>query len=457
MALEFGFYDSYNHDRVYNAQNVNDILEGLITDGVYAGIGDCFMVRPNVGLQVTVGTGRAWFKTTWNKNRTLFPMKFDQADPVYSRIDILCIRVQKSIQVRANDFFVYKGEVLTTPQPPVLPQVDNVYYLPLAYVTIRPKAIEITESDIEMVVGREQCPYVTSILQQTDISELFKRWESQFTNWWDTLKEIMTSLDQGEIGPILAALDKKVDRSDKATSEDISLNSDNKWMTPAKTKEMIDESIGETIEGGVVNSFKGRKGNVVPQAGDYTPADVGALSTNGGTLSGNLNIGGELNVSKIRSATSIDFLLPGLAGSDNVNFKINGANPFTTKIKPERFFTGSCTLSTTTSANLPYSDRIIFFVLMATIETENVTTKRVLTFLVPLDRSELSGFVDSQVLSYGTIMYGSQYPPVPTSIVSCIYETVDLIKFSIATEGINESVFNNKVNSVSAKVYGYVI
>lgn len=381
MALEFGFYDSYEHDRLYTAENMNDIFEGVLTDGVYAGVGDHFVVKPAIGLQVTVGTGRAWFKMTWNKNRTVAPLNLDASDPVYDRIDTVCIRVRKNINIRINDFYIYKGTVSPTPQPPALIEVDDTYYLPLANVTVRANSGDISAGDIELLVGKERCPFVTSILQQTDISDLFKQWEVQFTTWWNNLESMLAGLDEGDIRSIVMELQNKVDKADKATANDISLNSDSKWMTPAMTKQMITDAVGdglgdieETLKNGVVTSFNGRKGVVVPGDKDYTASMVGALPITGGTVSGNLQVNGTLGVvgettfnSNINGkgnlylkndtnygngiylgntdyvhiteptdnalevkANSINFVLSGSGGSANTNFKINGTNPFST-------------------------------------------------------------------------------------------------------------------------------
>lgn len=35
MAFTFGFYNSLNGDRKYNAEQVSSIFDGLISDGVY--------------------------------------------------------------------------------------------------------------------------------------------------------------------------------------------------------------------------------------------------------------------------------------------------------------------------------------------------------------------------------------------------------------------------------------
>lgn len=286
MALEYGFYDSYNGDRKYNAQNMNDIFEGILTDGVYAGVGDEFFVRPGKGLQAIVGTGRAWFKMTWNKNRVMTPIEFDQPDPVYTRIDTVCIRARQNVLERVNDIYIYKGSIREEAGPPDIEDEAETYYLPIANVSIRPNATDIKASDIEILVGKERCPYVTSILQQTDITKLFDGWDEDFHVW---LEEIKDELSHFDVGEVIVKLREMVSKKDKAVEADLNPASDEKWMTPATTKKMIDDASSE-FKGGVT-SFNGRTGDIIPKKGDYTSEDVGALPTTGGTLTGDLAIG----------------------------------------------------------------------------------------------------------------------------------------------------------------------
>lgn len=346
MSLEFGFYDSYNGDRKYTAQNMNDIFEGLITDGVYMGVGDEFEVKPGNGLQITVGTGRAWFKMTWNKNQVVTPIDIDKSDPVYTRIDTVCIRVNKGVNERENEFYIYKGTIQTNPEPPIIIDGDNVYYLPIANVTIRPNADQIKASDIEILVGKERCPYVTSILQQTSIDKLFQGWEEQFLEWIAKLEEELEHLDVGEV---LIKLQNMVDKRDKATDDDVTPEpgkeySDDKWMTPKKTESMI-EAIAGDMKGGVT-SFNGRTGDIEPEAGDYSAEDVGALPIEGGTVSGDLNVFGNFNVGlsdddkiqialKTIKANDINFKISESGEVDRPygNFKINDVSPFVFDIK----------------------------------------------------------------------------------------------------------------------------
>ena len=50
MAWTSGFFNSVNGDRLYNADQMSHIFEGLITDGVYESVGNKLAVQPNSGL-----------------------------------------------------------------------------------------------------------------------------------------------------------------------------------------------------------------------------------------------------------------------------------------------------------------------------------------------------------------------------------------------------------------------
>ena len=45
MSFTYGFYNSKNHDRTYNAEQMSSIFDGLIEDGIYESIGGAFLVK----------------------------------------------------------------------------------------------------------------------------------------------------------------------------------------------------------------------------------------------------------------------------------------------------------------------------------------------------------------------------------------------------------------------------
>lgn len=279
--LEYGFYNSMNGDRRYNSVQMSEIFEGLITDGVYPSVGNMFAVTPGEGLQVIVGTGRAWFNATWSRNKSAYPMGLEQPDPVLSRIDSVCIKVDKTVGVRANSFVVLKGTPANTPVAPTLPVADDVYYHPIANVTVGPNASTLTAANIKILVGTSACPFTTSILQQTDIDVLFANWEQQFMDWWDTIK---AALDEDVALNLLNRMDAiekyagpdsttYVKTADKATAADVTAGTnDAKWVTPLGIRNGITaKGLADKTQFNIIGS------QTVPSG--YIPFNGGAYSS----------------------------------------------------------------------------------------------------------------------------------------------------------------------------------
>lgn len=79
------------------------------------------------------------------------------------------------------------------------------------------------------------------------------------------------------------------------------------WYIDENTLSFDENKVLSAIGGGGaagVASFNGRTGTVVPQDGDYTAEQVGALPVSGGTMTGNLDMGGNNvdNVSYVKAA-----------------------------------------------------------------------------------------------------------------------------------------------------------
>ena len=188
MALTFGFYDSLNHDRLYNAQQMSAIFDGIINDGVFASVGSHFSVVPGTGMHVLVKSGRAWFNSTWTLNDSDIDLTIDAADSLLGRIDTVVLEVNSEQATRANSIKVVKGTAASTPAKPTLTNTTTVHQHPLAHITVAKNTTAITASMIEIVVGKTDCPFVTAILQTTDITNLFEKWENDFQTWFSTVR-----------------------------------------------------------------------------------------------------------------------------------------------------------------------------------------------------------------------------------------------------------------------------
>ena len=188
MAVTYGFYDSLNHDRLYNAQQMSAIFDGIINDGVFMSVGNQFHTVAGTGMQVIVKSGRAWFDSTWTLNDAEYPLSIDAADVLLTRIDAVVLEVNSEVATRANTIKVVKGTPASTPAKPTLTNTATIHQHALAYVTVAKNITAITNSMIEIVVGKTETPYVTAILQTTDITDLFNQWEDYFQTWFDTVR-----------------------------------------------------------------------------------------------------------------------------------------------------------------------------------------------------------------------------------------------------------------------------
>lgn len=185
MALTFGFYNSLNHDRRYNAEQFGSIFDGVIHDGVYSNIGGKLMVKSaNDGMQVNIQTGRAWFDHTWTLNDTIYPITLPEAEPLLSKYVAVVLEVNKEEAVRTNSFKVISGTPASSPTKPTLINSGNVHQYALAYVLIKPAVTTITQSMITNNVGKSGCPFVTAVAQSVTTDQLIEQWEDQWNRWF---------------------------------------------------------------------------------------------------------------------------------------------------------------------------------------------------------------------------------------------------------------------------------
>ena len=72
MAFSYGFFDSVNLDRVYTAEDFTGYLSHLICNGILDTYGDCFSMKSNNDLTITIGTGRAWINGHYFCNNSAY-------------------------------------------------------------------------------------------------------------------------------------------------------------------------------------------------------------------------------------------------------------------------------------------------------------------------------------------------------------------------------------------------
>lgn len=177
MSFASGFFNSVDHDRLYDATDISRLFDGLIRDGIFASIGDCLVVKQSNQMNVTVGTGRAWFNHTWSYNDALYPVTIPPSEILMDRIDAIVLEINSVEAVRANSIKLIKGTPASTPTKPSLTNTKEVHQYPLAYVTVGKEVTSIRQADIENCVGTSACPFVTGILEVISIEQLIPQWK----------------------------------------------------------------------------------------------------------------------------------------------------------------------------------------------------------------------------------------------------------------------------------------
>lgn len=250
MAFTYGFYNSKGGDRKYNADQMGNLFDGILNDGVFDNVGNIFATVPGEGLQVLVKSGRAWFNKTWSYNDAAYPIYLERPDVAVPRIDAIVLEVDRRETHRRNRIGYIVGIPDSTPKKPTLTNTDLIHQHPLAYVTVRAGTESILHSDIEIRVGQSDCPFVTGILKTASIDDLFAAWNEQFTTWFDGVK---SQLEGDVAANLLREIQLRLPIADKATSSEVGAGTvDNKYITPKQLAPHLGK-IKDSVTGQIVS------------------------------------------------------------------------------------------------------------------------------------------------------------------------------------------------------------
>lgn len=181
MALTSGFYNSVNGDRKYNAEQLSSIFDGLINDGILYNVGNRFNVTALSGNNVQIGSGRAWFNHTWIYNDSNYTISLEASSALLNRIDAIVLEINRNQDIRSSQIIVIKGEESSSPSNPNLIKNEYQNQYPLAYIYRKANSSSITQEDITIKVGTEECPYVTGILPVEDIDKFIEETSNDIT------------------------------------------------------------------------------------------------------------------------------------------------------------------------------------------------------------------------------------------------------------------------------------
>lgn len=182
MSLTYGFYNSRNGDRVYDAVQMSSIFDGIIKDGVYSNFGDHLAVKANEGMTVSIGSGRAWFNHTWTYNDTDITREVTRTtNPLLNKWAAIVLEINSEVEARENTIKVIYGEELSEGAvKPEMIRSATVNQYALAYIYVKGEMTEIGQSDIENAIGTDETPLATGLFEVMSAEMFIKQWEAEY-------------------------------------------------------------------------------------------------------------------------------------------------------------------------------------------------------------------------------------------------------------------------------------
>lgn len=278
MSVTSGFFNSNNGDRKYGTDQISSLFDGIIRDGVFSSIGDRFIVKSTGGMSITVGTGRAWFNSTWTLNDALLPFTISAADVALPRYTSVVLEIDTRDSVRANSIKLINGTPSSSPTPNSDSLPTGVYRYRLADIYVANGATSISQSNITNKVGSSICPFVTGILKTVDTDDLVAQWQDQFNVLFDKMEEAIADILDGLVpeGSVSVELNGTITTSwsgsDPFTQRItvIGMHADDKPIVDISLSNNYDTSLKEAEEYGYILRFTPGEGYVDVQSTDAT-------------------------------------------------------------------------------------------------------------------------------------------------------------------------------------------
>lgn len=191
MAVTYGFFDSVNGDRKYNADDISNYFLKLISNGVFATPASAMQVQAGSGMAVDVSAGWGFINCKWINNDGPYNLTIDASDIVLNRIDRIVLQLDPGAEARCISIAVKKGTPAATPAPPVLTRnTGGVWELSLAQIAVNAGVTSISQSDITDERGNTSvCGYVTGLIDQIDTTNLFAQYNTAFNEWFTEIKD----------------------------------------------------------------------------------------------------------------------------------------------------------------------------------------------------------------------------------------------------------------------------
>lgn len=248
MTVTSGFFNSIGTDRIYSAEQLSNIFNGIICDGVFETVGSAFSINLYGSRNITVGSGRAWLNGIWiyNDSNLTLAIESSPSDANQKRIDAIILDVDYSSNVRSGTIAIKTGSVGNSPSKPAMLSTGIHKQMPLCYITSRGGVNNLSASDIEIVIGTSECPFVRSPIETLNIEEYLAIWSSAFESYMTQAQSNFNQWFSG-IQQILDANDPVSELTNRVVTLENRITPISKGGTGSENKDDAKEALGIII------------------------------------------------------------------------------------------------------------------------------------------------------------------------------------------------------------------
>ena len=194
---EYGyFWNSNEHDRVYDADSFSNWLKKFFTTGVFQ---NDLQVTANGGMTVKVGSGYANIEGKVRIFDGEQNFTITAASGTYPRIDTVV--VEKNENSRSITAKVVQG-AYNGANPSATPptRTSGIYQIVLAEIYVNAGATAITQANITDKRGDTNvCGWVVGTVTEIDLQQILAQSEAQFDAWFQEMKDQLSEDAAGNL------------------------------------------------------------------------------------------------------------------------------------------------------------------------------------------------------------------------------------------------------------------
>lgn len=202
MAEKSGFFNAREteegtYDREYDAEQFAEYFANFISDGVYANPANQLKVvfddSPSKPFVVIVRKGKAYIDGYWYELTENMEITIPANTKPYAIKDVVCCTLDKT---ERKVSIVLKEDVTSD-----YPANNNTQHdLVLSTILIQPNASKLNAEDItDKRPDKTYCGFVTGMVDQIDTTELFKQYDDAFQNWFNEMKDQLSTDAAGNL------------------------------------------------------------------------------------------------------------------------------------------------------------------------------------------------------------------------------------------------------------------